>query len=76
MGTLAHRLLNNPGMISRGERRDKYVFGEIAEAESKGFCRKERGREVRKGEQIVDKNSVALSLDDWVHDGAVIRIRK
>ena len=73
MGTLAHRLLNNPGTISRGERRDKYVFGEIAEADSKGFCRRETGREVRKGEQIVDKNSVALSLDDRAHDGAIIR---
>lgn len=76
MGTLVHRLLNNPGTISRGERRDTYVFGETAEADSKGFYRRERGREVRKGEQIVDKNSVALSLDDQVHDGAVIRIRK
>jgi len=76
MGTLVHRLLNNPGTISRGERRDKYVFRETAEADSKGFCRRKRGREVRKGQQIADKNSVALSLDDQVHDGAVIRIRK
>lgn len=64
MGTLVHRLLNNPGTISRGERRDTYVFGETAEADSNGFCRRERGREVRKGEQIAVKNSVPLSLDD------------
>ena len=64
MGTLVHRLLNNPGTISRGERRDTYVFGETAEADSNGFCRRERGREVRKGEQIADKNSAPLSLDD------------
>ena len=44
MGTLAHRLLNNPGTISRGERRDKHVFGETAEADSKGFVEgRERG---------------------------------
>lgn len=34
-----------------------------------------REREVRKGEGIVNKDSVVLSLDDQVHDGAVNRMR-